>query len=494
MFSYLTSLLYRFQSKPVRTIALAGLVVLILAVLLGSLVRWLRRRRQDQPERWTALLTGSIGAVLKVLIGLAVLAVMCLHLSFQSTEFARMRGGTSSRNYSAVTTIWGRPHVQRELSVRLAHYTTHFYDKHGMEIDAEKLQAATQPVGYRKRTIEHNIPGNPIVEAEHQFVVTSNYRKKGGAWYPGFETDASFSYKVHNFADRPVTAHFTFPMPAGQGLVDRIEVVLDGVPVKQKLLIDERGIRWQMPVEAGIEHSLAIKYHSRGLEYIRFEPGSGRELEKYRFRMICKGVARDEVNYPIGCMTPTEAITSETQKDAQGNDVPVTTLSWDLDRAVTRLGMGLIIPKKKQPGYYVARVLAAAGWGLVLLLAMVVVTYLATGATPHWLPLALLAAAYHLYYLLMAHIGDYAPGLVGGMIIAGVVLTALTAAFQLIRCRRFHAVATLALFAVFCIAYPLIRISDYEGLLLTILYVALLAYIVALLIRQRRETPTAEGA
>ncbi len=489
MFSYLARLLVRFQSKPVRTMALAALIVLIVAVLLGSLVRWLRRRRQDKPESWAGLLVGSIGSVLKVLIGLAVMTAICLHLAFQSTEFARKRGGTSARNEGAVRTIWGREHVQRELSVSLTYETVHFYDKDGLELDAERLKAATQPVGFRKQVIQHTIPGNPVVEANHEFLIETNYRMKGGAWYPGFETVASFSYKLENFADREATGNFTFPMPAGQGLVDRIEVILDGVPVRQKLLINESGIRWKMPMKIAAKHDLTIKYHSRGLNDLRFEPGAGREMEKYRLKMICKGIAKGDVNYPIGCMTPTEEITEKIEKDDKGSDVPVTALGWNLDRAVTRLGMGIIIPRKQQPGYYVARVLAAAPWGLILLLAMVVVTHLATGSTPHWLPLALLAAGYHLYYLLMAHIGDYAPGLVGGMVLAGLVLTALTALFQLVWCRRFHALATLTMFAVFCIAYPLIRISDYEGLLLTVLYVAQLAFIIVLLVSRRRAAP-----
>jgi hypothetical protein len=493
MFSYLTSLLQRFQSKPVRTVALTALIVVIVAVLLGSLVRWLRRRRQDRPESWTGLLVDSIGAVLKLLIGLGALGAMGLHLSFQATEFQRLRGGTSQRNYHAVTTIWGRPHVQRELSVRLTYDTTHFYDKDGLEIDPARLEAATQPVGFRKKTVEHTIPGNPIARADHEFVLRTNYRRKGGAWYPGFETDATFSYRIENFADREAMAQFHFPLPAGQGLVDRIRVVLDGKTVEQKLLINEAGIRWNMPIPQGGKHELILQYHSRGLEYLRFEPGSARELESYRLRMVCRGIRAEQINYPVGCMTPTEKIAEKTDKDAAGRPVTVTTLAWNLDRALTRLGMGVIIPRRKQPGYYVARVLAAAPWGLLLLLAMVLVTYAATRRMPHWLPLALLAVAYHLYYLLMAHVGDYAPGLVGGMIISGVVLTGLMAAFQLLFCRRFHAVATLALFGVFAVVYPLIRISGCEGLLLTILYVVLLAYVIALLIRFRRPRVPADG-
>jgi hypothetical protein len=494
MFTYLTSLLYRFQSKPVRTVALSALVVLIVAVLLGSLVQWLRRRRQDRPDSWPALIVGSLGAVLKVLIGLGVLAGLCLHLAFQSTEFARLRGGTSVRNKSAVMTIWGREHVQRELSVRLTYDTVHYYNKDGMELDANKLQATSQPVGFRKETIQHTIPGNPVVEADHQFVIRLNYRKKGGAWYPGFETDASFAYKIDSFADREAMAHFQFPLPARQGLVDGIEVALDGQPIRQKLLINEAGISWRMPVKPQTRHALQIRYHSRGLENLRFEPGAGRELEKYRLKMACVGMTADQINYPVGCMTPTEPIAQTPGTDEAGRPVPVTTLAWNLDRAVTRLGMGVIVPARTQPGYYVARVLDAAPWGLILLLAMVVVAHLATGAPVHWLPLALLAVSYHLYYLLMAHVGDYAPGLVGGMVISGLTLTGLTAAFQLIWCDRFHAVVTLVLFAVFCIVYPLIRISDYEGLLLTILYVLQLAFVIALLLHHRRNpshaTPT----
>jgi len=485
MFSYLTQLISRFHSKPVQTVALAALVTIIAAVLLASLVGWLRRRNQDRPETWAGLLVACIGNVLKVLIGLGVLVVMCMYLDFQSDEFARQRGGTSQRNYQSVMTIWGRPHVQRELTCKLTYETVEYYNKDGLEIDANKLKATTQPVGFRKQTIQHVVPGNPIISAEHTLNVAANYREKGGAFYPGFDVDGSFTYKFVSFADRDLQADFVFPLLSRQGLVDNIRVTLDGKPLPKKLLISETSIRWRMPVKAGAAHDLAISYHSRGLNDLRFEPGAGRELGKYRMTMICRDIEKDRINYPVGCMTPTEPITQTTIKDADGKDIPVTTLTWNLEKAVTRLGMGFILPKRTQPGYYVARVLAAAPWGLVLLLAVVAVTFLATGDRLNWLPLAILAGGYVLYYLLMAHIGDYWPGLTGGMIIAGLVMTALEAAFLLIWCRRFQAASALGLLGVFCLAYPLIRISDYEGLLLTSLYVALFAWVIALLIAFR---------
>lgn len=487
MFSYLTQLISRFHSKPVQTVALAALVTIIAAVLLASLVGWLRRRNQDRPETWAGLAVASIGNVLKVLIGLGLLVVMCMYLDFQSDEFSRQRGGTSQRNYESVMTIWGRPHVQRELTCKLMYETVEYYDKDGMEIDPDKLKATTQPVGYRKQTIEHVVPGNPIISAEHTFDIAANYREKGGAFYPGFDVDGRFTYKFVSFANRDLDADFVFPLPIRQGLVDQIQVTLDGKPLPKKLLISETSIRWRMPVKAGATHDLAISYHSRGLNDLRFEPGAGRELGKYSMKMICRDIEKDRINYPVGCMTPTEPITQTTVKDADGKDIPVTTLTWNLEKAVTRLGMGFILPKRTQPGYYVARVLAAAPWGLVLLLAVMIATFLATGDRLNSLPLAILAGGYLLYYLLMAHIGDYWPGLTGGMVIAGLVLTALEAAFLLLWCRRFQAVSALGLLLVFCLAYPLIRISDYEGLLLTSLYVGLFAWVIVLLIAFRRQ-------
>lgn len=476
MFSYLLRFLYRFQSKPVQKILLAALAVVIVAVVLGSFARWVRRRREDRRESWTGLVVAAVGDALKVLIGLAVLAGICLHMRFQSEEFARQRGGVSERAHHAVKTIWGRPHVQRELGARMVYSTTHFYDKDGMELDAEKLKATSQPIGFRKEETEHTVPGDPILQADHQITLWMNYRKKGSAYYPTFETDCAFRYRVRNLAGRQLTARFDFPLPQEQGLVDRLAVTVDGENIARQFLVEGGSLSWEMPMAAGQEQEIAISYHSRGLGHLRLDPGAGRQLRKYRLRLLCRGIAEDQINYPVGCMTPTA-------KTAEGDS---TVLLWDLDQAVTRLGMGVIVPKKKQAGYYVARVLAAGPWGLTLLLAVVIVTHLATARSLNWVPLALLAAAYHLYYLLAAHIGDYWPGLAGGMVLSGIAAAGMMALLYLKSAQRFVAWAVVALFVFFCFVYPLMRISEHEGLLLSILYVALLGYLVALVIGRRR--------
>jgi len=475
MVSYLSRILYRFQSAPMRKLALAALAAVVVAVLLGSFIRWLRRRRQDRPESWTGLLTGSVGDVLKVLAGLAVLAGICLHLRFSAEEFTRKRGGVSQRNYEAVKDIWGRPHRQRELGVELVWYSEHVYDKDSMEIDPAKLRATTQPIGFRKRKVKHVIPGEPVAAADHDIDLWMNYRRKGSAYYPCFETDFALNYRVVNFAGRDAEAVFTLPLPSQQGLIDRLAVTVDGKPTDSQVVLANDRLTWGLPMPAGAAHDVGVRYHSRGMDYLRFDPGAGRKLASYRIRMRCNGIAPEQVNYPIGCMTPTSS-----KADGDG-----TLLDWHLDNAVTRLGMGVIVPKKTQAGYYVGRVLSAAPWGLVLLLGMVLATHVATGRPVQWALLAALAVAFHLTYLLAGHLADYTAGLLTAIAIATAALTILTAVLQFARADRFAAASSVGFFLLFVAVYPLMSVADSAGLLMTILYVLLLGWVTALLVRSR---------
>jgi chromate transport protein ChrA len=475
MFSFVSQFLQRFHSKPIVSILMLALLALVSTVILVSLMRWLRRRRQDRPESWVGLITGSVGNVFKTLAAIVVVAGLCLHLWFQSGEFARSHGGVSERNYNAVQQIWGKPHIQNELSVSLFTTSQKFYDKDGLEFDPVKLKATTQLVAYRTQDIETPVSGNTVVEAKHDLVLTTNYRRKGSAWYPGFEIDGHFTYVVQNPADHPVKARFTFPLSPGQGMVENLTVTANGKLMNDQMNISGDSLNWTMDLAKGQTLPLEISYRSRGLDYICIQPGQGREFKKYRVSLTCHGIKLDDVNSPIGCMTPTS-------KKALPDGM---VLEWNLEHAVTRLGMGQIVPKAKQDGYYVARALSAAPWAMVLLLIMLIVTSLTTGREIAYVPTLLVALAFHLYYLLMANIGDYWPGLTGGMIIAGLVLTGLVALLKFRTTDRFAAWSGVAFFAVFCFAYPLISISDYQNLLLSILYVVLLAYVIVLLVTPR---------
>ena len=479
MFSYLRSLVVEYHSKPAVSFLTLAVALLICSVLLVSAVQWLKRRRQHQPTHWTSLITGSLSNVLKTLIGIVVLVVLCLYMRYESSEFSRKQGGMSDRNYQAVQMIWGRPHVQNELSARLYTTTTKYYDKDGLEFDAEKLKNSEKLIAYNERTVQQTLTGNWIRKANHQIDLTMNYRTKGGASYPGFEVDCVFRYALTNSSKKDADASIQFPMPQRQGLVDHLKFLVDGKDITPLVSISSSSISYPCSLKSGQSIQVEIQYHSRGLGHIQILPGSSHKLDSYELTMNCRGVDGSRIDYPVGCMTPSV-------KSQAGDDL---LLQWSLKDAVTRFGMGAILPKRKAPSANAASMLKAAPWGLLLLVGMVLSTHLLTRRPIAYALLLVLSLTYVAAHLLMANIGDYAPGVLGGLIIAGAVLTSLTGVLWLRRTDRLMAISTIVFFVIFTIGWPFISVQNTGDLLKSILYVLLLGWIVYLLVRQRNVLP-----
>ena len=450
-------------------------------VLVGSVVALTARSLVERSRGWArhgifAIIAGVSAGVFKTLVGVALVAGLCLHLIGQSREFQHTHGRVSEANYQAVQGIWGRPHVQKELRVIL-------------KAEEEVKQTIELPDGSPARTITRKewrqLPTNAITAADVNVTIKMDYRRKGSAYYTTFRDEAEFNYTVENPHPKPVSAEFTFPLSEDQGLFDDLRVAANGADMSRSMYCEYGNIHWKLGIPAGEKAVVTIAYRSRGMEYFYYQMPDLREIRNFRMQLLLEGVRPSEVNYPERCMTPTEQIVERPEG---------TLLEWKLDRAVTTRGMGVSLPGKRQPGYYVARLLKESPWGLVLLLTMVLVTRFATHRDVQPVPLALLAVAYHLFYTFMSYLSDYRPGFAGGFAISFLALGLLVTAFQLLwEGKGFVSWATLSFFAVFTVIYPLINTSrEHAGLLLNILYVLLLAYAVCVGIAFRSRRPAEE--
>ena len=153
-------------------------------------------------------------------------------------------------------------------------------------------------------------------------------------------------------------------------------------------------------------------------------------------------------------------------------------LEWDMTSAATSLGMGVILPDIKQPGWYVARLLHEAPLGLALLAASLVVTWLLLGRETDLFSLGILVVAYYLFYTLVAYLSDHLTSFTACFVLAALATLVLTAGYLWLGWgRRFASHQTLALVAAFTVYYPLAVVMDeYTGLMVQVLYWALAAY------------------
>ncbi len=95
MFTYVLGFLSRLESKPVRIVLIFALWALVAGIFLICFVRWLHRRRKYTAGGWDDLLAGSLGAVLKALLGYTVVLVVKFGLSAQARRDENSSGGTA---------------------------------------------------------------------------------------------------------------------------------------------------------------------------------------------------------------------------------------------------------------------------------------------------------------------------------------------------------------------------------------------------------------
>jgi len=168
------------------------------AALLAVFLSTLRRTTSvpDAPGKsgllWTLYghFTRVLWAVLLVAFLIGAIYVLRGYLQQTLVNFQRTHGRVTTANYNAVQTIWGAEQTQSELKVEI------FTDEEVTErIESEDL---TKPAVLRKRVVRKFATGNPFVAAQHDVTLRQNPRKKGSAYYGGYETECRFSWRLKN--------------------------------------------------------------------------------------------------------------------------------------------------------------------------------------------------------------------------------------------------------------------------------------------------------
>jgi hypothetical protein len=227
--------------------------------------------------------------------------------------------------------------------------------------------------------------------------------------------------------------------------------------------------------------TVRIAYASRGMDYIRYTPATMAMREEYKVTMrIAPDMEKGrrprfvwgDMGLPVGSMTPPVI------KEPSANGEPLT-LQWDMKSAATTLGMGVILPEIKQPGYFGGRLLHEAPLGLMLLAASLVVTWNLLGRRTDLFSLAVLAVAYYLFYTFAAYLSDHLTSFTTCFALAALATLVLSGLYVWLGWgKTFAAHQTVALVAVFTLYYPLAALMDdyTAGLMNQVLYWGLALY------------------
>lgn len=442
------------EAPWLAVIMFVGLAVIFWGVLgKHDVAGWAGRR-----ARWLVVLAE---AVVVPLLFFAMLWGIRVVLARTEYDFRRQHGRVSETNLASVQSIWGKPHVQRDLVVQ------HSYK----ERVKEEVRDQFGRVVTRERWDERYIDQNSVAATRGEVTLTRSERQKGSARYPGYKIDCRFRYNVKNYAERATTANFVFPLSPGQSLFDKFTVFVDGVDMSARLHTDPYSITWDLPMQPGEAKEVEIAYRSRGLERFYYQVSDVREIRDFLLTLRLPDIPHGDINYPEGCIPPTEGISA--LNGGRGSE-----LSWRFEHALTTRGMGIALPRPEQPGEHISRVLRYAWRGGMLLLVTLAVTLLALGQGFSVPRMALLAGVYVGEFMLLAALSDHVPSFwlawavaaVGAMVLATVLLGG-----------RRMPVPALMLLVIFLGLYPLLTLPEEWSAslllgvdVLTIVYLAVL--------------------
>ena len=447
-----------------------GLLMILAAVVLflGALAT----RRPDDNAFWPWLRT-ILEATATAAMFLGLLWAFRAVLNDNLKTFRARHGRVSTANYQSLKTIWGAPHIQRELSVE--HYVP--------RREREELPRSdpTRPPIYRYTEKQVHLAQNSFLEAKGKASLKLNERRKGSALYSGFDLAFDMEYVIKNDANEPTQAHFRFPLQAGQVQFKNVRVLEDGRDLSRELRVSKSGIAWNRPMPPGKVHRIHVSYESRGVEFFYYQIPSPREIRGFTFSLLVDALAKEDLNYPQGCLTPD---TISATADGKG-----LRLDWKLDRAITTAGMGISLPAPEQPGAKTALLLAKSPYALMLLVVSISLTLLVVVSRLRFLEIALLSAAYSLLFISMAALHDFFLGFWGALLL-GAALT-LGLAYLLFRdyTDLFLKRSVLVLTLFFTLIYPMAGLfPDHQSAFDGVVFSGLIVYLFLIALRRRVQT------
>ncbi len=301
---------------------------------------------------------------------------------------------TDTRLYGDVQNLWGSS--QRQLSPEAQFEWTETKKETVVEID---------PATQTRREVVRNtvqVMTKPVLldSSSLDVELSLEQRQRGLLWYSTYEVllSGSFGYKHHE--DRAGVLLLTYVFPTSDGSYDRFRFEVDGkvdetvVPTKS-----DRGnvVQLRVPVTPGQRVPFVLGYATRGLDSWTYDFGDQVSRVK-NFRLGLTTNFRD-VDFPDGTVSP--SIKTETGTGMK--------MEWKFDNLVSGFRVGVLMPKKMDPGTLASDLSFFAPVSMLFFFAWILVITLLKRIDLHPMNYLFICDALFSFHLLFAYTADRLP-------------------------------------------------------------------------------------
>jgi hypothetical protein len=237
----------------------------------------------------------------------------------------------------------------------------------------------------------------PLTRQAVAIDATMNYRKRGLVYFSGFDFRFAGDFDAENPFDRDVDVAFVFPISLQKNkvLLSELAFTVNGAAAPVELGKDGDKLLWTGRLRPGEKLAFRVAFKGRGLDAFTYSLDPGAPARNVSLTLDIHG--GDNFDYADGVVPATRVTRS-------GDTVQ---LAWKFDSLESGIPIGVVLPSEKSWDAILATFAARSWAGFLLLFAGLVALCLHHGRRPRMHESYLFAAAYALFFVLVAYLAAF---------------------------------------------------------------------------------------
>ncbi len=278
--------------------------------------------------------------------------------------------------------LWGQIHRQ---------YAPSFFYQVPKQVTVQEMEG--DKAVNRVKTIMENVD-IPIDSSDVDVNLDLDYRRKGLLWYSTYKVDFGAGYKITNSSSATQKVTCSFPLPASDAIYDDFSFMFGDQKVNT---IKPEGslIKESVELDAGKSIVVKVSYKSQGQDQWLYQFGNGvSQVKDFNLDLKTNFLG---IDFPEGSISPT----AKTRLDKGWN------LNWHYNNLLTGYSVGMDLPKKLNPGPWVAEITLFAPISLFLFFFIVFMISTVRGIKIHPMNYFFMGAGFFSFHLLLAYLVDH---------------------------------------------------------------------------------------
>lgn len=352
--------------------------------------------------------------------------------------------------------LWGTAQRQKAPSVR---YETTKETKVEKTVDSKTVT---------ETKVEKTTHFLPIAGSDINADLKIDYRRKGLLWYSTYHVGFEGNYKVVNDTGEERQVFFDFEFPNSGAIYDDFRFLIGGKEV-ENLQIQSGRVTGTAKLKPGQAEHFSVSYRSQGMDEWWYDFGD--DVSQIKNFTLTMNTDFKKIDFPQNSISPTNKL--ETDNGWQ--------LVWEYSNLLTGVKIGMEMPRKLNPGPWVANVSYFAPVSLFFFLFILFIITSLRSIKIHPMNYLFVCAAFFSFHLLLAYLVDHISIHAAFIICSLVSIFLVVSYMRLVVGKRFAFVEVgLSQFVYLVVFSYTFFFQGYTGLAVTILSIVTLFVIMQL--------------